>query len=573
MAQYRTESWDLVPGWNAIYLNIDPGDDPLEIALAGDLDITEVWQWRPGGLDPSLDPALTTSTGADEWKVWRRDDLANSTFNIFSPHAAYAILTTSAQTFTLKGKVIVPRVRWRTDGSNLVGFPINGQKQLSDYLTGSGIVGSNTEVYRYVGGDMSENNPALAPANLIQAKRGEAFWIRSHKFSDFYGPVSVDIALDSGLDFGAGGSLKRLVIRNRTDDAISVAVSPIASEAAPGESTAPTAPTLLTRERDATSGLFNYSPFGAGTNLTIPPRDSVGLSLSVDRSVMPGAPGAQFAGLLRVTDGGGLTDIYLPVTAEKASLAGLWVGEARISRVQNQLQRFQRDEDGDYLVDGNGKYVPEYERDGNGDLVLDGGGSPIPVGDQDLNATAQEFKLRLILHVNAAGTATLLSRAYAGIISDDGAGTTLTGIATEESFLHASHLATAVRLSTSHLPTDFVQEMSGSLAPSASLTTTVSLGANHPSNPFLHIYHPDHDNKDARFENPALAGTESHAVNRAITLALNAAAGPGDGPEWGTSLLSGTFSETVTGIHKKPIAATGIFAIGKVSDIAVLQTP
>jgi hypothetical protein len=113
--------------------------------------------------------------------------------------------------------------------------------------------------------------------------------------------------------------------------------------------------------------------------------------------------------------------------------------------------------------------------------------------------------------------------------------------------------------------------MSGSLAPSASLTTTVSLGANHPSNPFLHTYHPDHDNKDARFENPALAGTESHTVNRAITLALNAAAGPGDGPEWGTSLLSGTFSETVTGIHKKPIAATGIFAIGKVSDIAVLQ--
>ena len=464
-------------------------------------------------------------------------------------------------------------MRWRTDGVNLLGFPISGVQQLSAYLSGSGIVGSNTEIYRYVGGEISATNPSLVPARLVQAKRGEAFWIRSEKFSDFYGPVSVDVALDSGLYFGAEGSLKRVVLRNHTDAIVTVNLTPEASEAAPGETSVLPVPPLLTRERDATSGLFNYSPLGSGRTVTIPAKDAVGISLSVDRSAsaMPGNPGDAFACLLRITDNGGLTEIYLPVTAEKASLAGLWVGEARVSNVQNQLQRFQRDDDGNYIVDDNGNYIPEYELDANGDQILDGGGRPIPVGDQDLNATAQEFKLRLILHVNAEGTVTLLSRAYAGIISDDGAGTTLTGIATEESFLHASHLAKAVRLSTSHLPTDLVQEMSGSLVPSASLTTTVSLGANHPSNPFLHTYHPDHDNKDARFENPALAGTESHAVSRAITLALNAAAGPGDGPEWGTNLLSGTFSETVTGIHKKSIAATGIFAIGKVSDIAVLQ--
>jgi hypothetical protein len=88
--------------------------------------------------------------------------------------------------------------------------------------------------------------------------------------------------------------------------------------------------------------------------------------------------------------------------------------------------------------------------------------------------------------------------------------------------------------------------------------------------PFLHTYHPDHDNKDARFENVLDPGIESHTVNRNIILGIKAAAGPGEGPQWGNTLLSGTFSETLTGIHKQSIQVSGIFALGKVSDIPTL---
>lgn len=576
-AQYRTESWDLIPGWNGIYLNVDPGTEPLDILLASDLDILEVWQWRPGGLNPTIESlAGQGNSGADEWRVWRRDDPLNSTFTVMVPHAAYLIQTNLTRTFSLKGKVVAPKVRWRIDGSNLVGFPIKegATQTLSAYLAGSGIVDNDTDIFRYTGGDLGQNNPASVPARLVQARRGEAFWIRSTKFSDVYGPVSVEVAFDSGLHFGAAGSLKRVLLRNRTDSEVTVTLEPVDSEPAPGETAVPAQPMLLTRERDADTGFFVYSPLGASTTLTIPAQDSVGLSLSVDRSAMPGQAGDLFASLLRVTDQGGRTEIYLPVTAEKAGLAGLWVGEALITRVQNQLQRFQRDDDGNYRVDPiTGRHVPEYEVDSNGLLILDGDGKPIPVTDQELNDTAQEFKLRLVVHVDASGQATLLSRAYAGVISDDGAGNQLTGITTAESLLHPDHLKTAVRLSCSHLPSDLVQGMAGTMNPGAALTTTVVLGANHPSNPFLHTYHPDHDNKDARFANRLPAGLESHTVERAITLTVNNTPGPGEGPEWGTTLLTGTFSETVSGIHKQSIAASGIFAIGKVSEIATLQTP
>jgi hypothetical protein len=570
-SQYRTESWDLVPGWNAIYLNVDASYDAIDSLLATEYDIIEVWEWRPNGLDPSLETPISQSTGVDEWRVWRRNDPANSTFSHFYPNTAYYISATNSLTLSLKGKAVAPQVRWRTDGTNLVGFPMNGPQQLSDYLSGSGIVDNNTQVFRLVGGPIQKNiNPAEFPARLIVARRGEAFWIRSQKFSDFYGPVSVDVALDSGLHFGTNGSFKRIVLRNRTDAAVTVTVVPTASEPTPVTGGVLPQVPLLRREFDAGSGLYNYTALGGGITVTIEPKSSAGVSLSVDRGAMSGSSGDPFASLLRVTDGVGLTDIYLPITAEKASLAGLWLGEASISKVQNQLQRFQRDDDDKYKVDADGNYIPEYKKDANGIEILDGSGNPIPITNTDLNATAQEFKLRLLLHVDDMGTATLLSQVYAGVISDDGAGNQVTAITTDETNLHADHLEKAVRLSSSNFPTRFEQPLSGTIGPGQMLTGTVMVGANHPSNPFLHTYHPDHDNKDARFETVLPDGIESHRVDRAITLTIKAAADPGEGPEWGTSLLSGTFSESVTGIHKQSILASGIFAIGKVSDIAVL---
>lgn len=553
-AQYRTESWDLKPGWTAIYLNVDTGSVPLDILMAGNPDITDVWQWRPNGLDPSLN-STTQGTGADEWKVWRRGDPANSTFAMMSPNSAYLIKTKSSsllQKLSLKGKVVAPRVQWRTDGSNLVGFPIRTDTtpQLNRYLGGAGIIDNNTEAYRYVGGELSETNPGLLPARLINARRGEAFWIRSDKYSDFYGPVQVEVALDSGLYYGTGGSLKRVVLRNRTDREITVTLAPAASEPPPGGGAAPAAPMLTTRARND-EGFYVYSSLGAGLTVTLPAGEARGVALGVDRTAMAGSPGDQFAGLLRVTDAGGYSEIFLPVTAEKVSLAGLWVGEARISQVQNQLQRFQREEDGTYSVDADGKHIPLSS-------------------DTDLNDTQQEFKMRLIIHVDEAGQATLLSRAYAGVIADDGEGNITTGLAVEESELDSGNLETAVRLSSAHFPVGLRQVMTNPFAPGSSLTTTVTLGANNPTNPFLHTYHPDHDNKDARFENVLDPGIESHTVDRNITLGIKAAAGPGEGPQWGTSLLSGTFSETLTGIHKQSIQVSGIFALGKVSDIPTL---
>lgn len=573
-AQYRTESFDLTAGWNAIYLNVDPGDVSVSDAMTGRPEIIEVWEWRPKGLDPSLVTFDNPSEGADEWRVWRKEDAANSDLARLVPNAAYLVRTRNDAgnlTLRLKGKVVAPRVRWRTDSANLVGFPIKTATtpRLTRYLENAGLVDNNTAVFRYVGGELSATNPVESPARLVNAKRGEAFWIRSTKFADFYGPVTVNVALDDGLNFGDSGSLKRVTVTNRTTEEITVTLAVTPSESAPGVGPPPGLPALTTRSRNA-DGFYIYAPMGGSQTLTIPARESTGLTLGIDRAAMGGAAGDQFAGLLQVTDSGNFSEIYLPITAEVPDLAGLWVGEAHITHVQNQLQRFQRGPDGTYLVDENGNYLPVLKLDGDGNPVLDGGGNPIPEGDTGLNPTAQVYKLKLIVHLDDQGQATLLNRVYSGIISEDAAGNTLTGLTTSESLLDPGNIASAKRLSCTHLPGGLIQRLGGSLAPGGSLATTVILGKDHPTNPFIHLYHPDHDNKDARFENILPDGIESHRVERAITLTISSAADPGEGPQWGTSLLSGTYSETLTGIHKNPILISGYFALSKASDDATL---
>ena len=74
---------------------------------------------------------------------------------------------------------------------------------------------------------------------------------------------------------------------------------------------------------------------------------------------------------------------------------------------------------------------------------------------------------------------------------------------------------------------------SGSVAVPGSLSCTITVPYNDPTNPFLHQYHPDHDNKDARFQDFALPGgvtpttakisdgVEAPAITRACTFSLS----------------------------------------------------
>jgi hypothetical protein len=102
------------------------------------------------------------------------------------------------------------------------------------------------------------------------------------------------------------------------------------------------------------------------------------------------------------------------------------------------------------------------------------------------------------------------------------------------------------------------------------------------ANPFLHTYHPDHDNLDRRFENEQRQGFESYTLVRDIRLTLSP---PGDDftsrVTRGQRLL-GDYAETiqVQGIARdggptdsRNFEVRGVFRLDRISDIPRLTSP
>ena len=162
-------------------------------------------------------------------------------------------------------------------------------------------------------------------------------------------------------------------------------------------------------------------------------------------------------------------------------------------------------------------YLKNYQRDANGDLEQNSTGQYV-VGSTvtNLGSVARPFNLRLIVHKSKT-EARLLQRAYHG----PGPGTN-TVLATQESLLHPNLLGMARRISATHLP--FTDEnagwaFTGEFAQGESMSAEIVLNyTDDASNPFLHAFHPDHDNLSAQFSLVEARGVESYDIERRLTL-------------------------------------------------------
>lgn len=106
-------------------------------------------------------------------------------------------------------------------------------------------------------------------------------------------------------------------------------------------------------------------------------------------------------------------------------------------------------------------------------------------------------------------------------------------------------------------PTDAALDLAGGLGQNHECVGTLTLDRNHPTNPFLHKFHPDHANE----------GAKAYVIRRALTLQFldtirNVS---------GTDQLRGSYEEKITGLHRATLTAKGTIRLTRVSVAARLN--
>ena len=363
-AQWLTQSFNLKPGWNAIFTHVDASYQSLDSLIPdGAGAIAEIWLWRPTlSTAQFVNSPPTDATSDGRWTVWTssRDD--TDTLTALVGNGAYLVNNRSTNDYlwSVTGKVVAPAYTWTTTGLNLFGFPTPalGAPKFDTFLNpapGLDLAKSllnGAHVFRYVGGVLGASNPSevvSVTAPSVPVTRGQAYWVRGNTnyYNYYYGPVEVSLMNGAGLQFRETLGVSSLRLKNLTSTSQIVAFQLLDSEKAPtGQPMVIGTPQLLVRGAlKPDSMAYDYSVL-TNQQFTLAPAGQAGSQLEVvlglNRSLMNASPGSIYAGILRVTDAAGLEQVDVPVSAVTPDLSGLWVGEARIDQVGQYLKYYPK---------------------------------------------------------------------------------------------------------------------------------------------------------------------------------------------------------------------------------------
>ena len=192
-----------------------------------------------------------------------------------------------------------------------------------------------------------------------------------------------------------------------------------------------------------------------------------------------------------------------------------------------------------------------------------------------MTRTAAPLDLRLLLHQDSNSTVRLLKEVITMNMYDNKTGELRRALFTDHTQIAKFRLpAEPEGVRVSAVGFDFegpYKACEGAISTSGTVNCQFVLPKDHPTNPFLHKYHPDHDNLDPRYENSA---EEAYPITRNITIEFENRYPPDKyermrtpSPEWGHTMLGGTYKETITGLHREGgIEVSGPFILQRVSE-------
>lgn len=565
-AQWMSQTVVLQPGWNAVYLQVQPQPDDCATLFAG-TPVESVWGWsRRFSTVQYLQNPGDLVAGQPDWLVWGAGTNYRAAANLFHVQAERAYLikvATNAAPFSLQiyGRPVVRTASWVADSFNLTGLHVDPTTPptFATYFAPSAAHAGQPIFRLTAAGTWTQVNPATE-----KPLPGQAYWVRCRGASTYGGPLTVAVAQGRSLDYGRSSVEQTLTIQNNgTKDQV-VTVTQLDSGPAPaGAAPAVAGGVPLSSFTMNYPTQVGFQPLNQTLSQKVPAGTTWSLRLAVRRPDMARPPAistsTSYQSLLRITDGAG-TVVTTPVTAlggnpldvSQPVHTGLWVGTATIGLVSQGADPTN---------------CPT---------------CPIPTN------TAAPFQFRLLVHQGTNGQANLLQQVSVGFKNGPGSNhwagaqsgsyVLLTGNPTLQTNLYDSlvrRFASPAFGFTNPVPFSPANAAFG--VAGTVLTSTVILPYNDPLNPFVHPYHPDHDNLDDAYNPlpvstnanwpadhtvPGPATSESYTVTRYLTLQFTA--NDPDNlslPGWGDTMIGGNYQETITGLHKNPLYIQGTFRL------------
>jgi hypothetical protein len=564
-AQWITQTNTLRSGWNAVYLHVDASHVPLTDLMASATSITEVWLWSPPSTAQFIESPVNPSATSGQWSKWTRTEGASSPLQRLVPNAAYYVKVSGNYNWAVQGKPVAPQYQWTSSGLNLIGFPTPQTNTVTyeQLLQPVPSLMEVSEIYRSIGGAFASGNPArVTDFARTVLRRGEAVWMRlSTGYNRYFGPFELDLSGARTVSFGKHATQFSLRIRNQIDATNTITLNLVPSEAPPTDQPSIVGlPPLLIRGALNRSTLeYEYQNLFTNQSIswTLPPRGTPGsdvqVVLGLARNSLEGSAGALSAGVLQFTDEKGLLRVDVAVSAEKASTAGLWVGEAQVSHVIQYLTSFERDPVGKPVIR----------------LTEEDGAYSVLFTNSVVAAVPRNFPLRLIVHDDGTN-AHLLQRVFLGVDMDTNA-----VVATRQDLLWQERLSSARRITAVHFPwtannNPWVLSRSNNVYSTEIVTAFDQTSVN----PFVHQYHPDHDNLNATFTQALPKGQESYGIKRQIWLSVQAAGSDYRSLTTGALDRNGVYDETITlegtGSNARTFRVVGTFSLNRISDAPTL---
>ncbi len=231
-AEAATRQFQLQAGWNAIYLDIDPGGVAVDEAFDGQLVDAVARYLLPATQVRFIESADEEPWNDAGWLVWyapQRAEAFLTTLHAVYGGAAYLVHAVKTGTLTVEGEIQPTPAKWVAGAFNLTGFAVETTGiTFAQYFAGAeGRIGSR--VYRMQNGSWQK------VTNLAgtQIKPGEACWVHCEGSTAYPGPLEVSLSGGGAVNFSENSLVSVVELRNRINSSFSVQAALESNEGLP----------------------------------------------------------------------------------------------------------------------------------------------------------------------------------------------------------------------------------------------------------------------------------------------------------------------------------------------------